>query len=204
MTGGEMTERSDIYALGVVVYELLTGRLPYRSQTTTGLIGEKLARPVPSLSAQRGDLPRAIDAVVQRATMPEASRPLRNRRRVRRRRARRPGRPARRSSTTDDAVRSPAGAPPQRARWRHPRYRPRCRRPTLTRVFARSTRPTPPTSSAGPHDRPSSDTSPRGRPLRRGRRPVGQRQVEPRARRCRAAAPSTERWTAPISGSSRR
>ncbi len=71
MTGGEVTTRSDIYALGVIVYELLTGQLPYRSQTTTGLVGEKLARPVPGLSAQRGDLPTAIDTVVQKATLPD-------------------------------------------------------------------------------------------------------------------------------------
>ena len=72
MAGGELTPSSDTYALGVIVYELLTGRLPYRSPTATGLIGEKLARPVPGLSAQRADLPSAVDAVVQRATMPEA------------------------------------------------------------------------------------------------------------------------------------
>ena len=71
MTGQTITPRSDIYSLGVLIFELLTGQLPYRSQTVTSLIGEKLARPAPALSSQRPDLPNALDLVLQRATMPE-------------------------------------------------------------------------------------------------------------------------------------
>ncbi len=71
MTGQAITSRSDIYSLGVLIFELLTGQLPYRTQTVTSLIGEKLARPAPALSSQRPDLPNALDMVLQRATMPE-------------------------------------------------------------------------------------------------------------------------------------
>ena len=71
MTGQAITSRSDIYSLGVLIFELLTGQLPYRTQTVTSLIGEKLARPAPALSSQRPDLPNALDLVLQRATMPE-------------------------------------------------------------------------------------------------------------------------------------
>ena len=47
MTGQAITPASDIYSLGVVIFELLTARLPYRTRTVASLLGEKLARPVP-------------------------------------------------------------------------------------------------------------------------------------------------------------
>ncbi len=145
MTGQAITPRSDIYSLGVLIFELLTGQLPYRSQTVTSLIGEKLARPSPALSSQRPDLPNALDLVLQRATMPEpedgtdrlpsSSTPCTRGS---------DGRPhADDGRDRDRTARPGSGAEAPRSRWR----RSRSRRRTRTRVSALSTKPTPPTSS---------------------------------------------------------
>ncbi|MFN8633711.1 MAG: protein kinase [Chloroflexota bacterium] len=65
--GGEIDGRADIYALGVVLYELLTGAPPFQATTPTGLMHQHLQAPVPSLAIRRADLPAALDSVVQTA-----------------------------------------------------------------------------------------------------------------------------------------
>jgi serine/threonine protein kinase len=59
--------RADVYALGVSVYEMLTGRVPYQADTPMGTIFKHVNEPVPSLREVKPDIPVAIDAVVQKA-----------------------------------------------------------------------------------------------------------------------------------------
>jgi serine/threonine protein kinase len=59
--------RSDVYSLGSVVFEMLTGRLPFTDPDVLGMVAAKLLSPVPSLRAVRADLPVWVDIVVQRA-----------------------------------------------------------------------------------------------------------------------------------------
>jgi eukaryotic-like serine/threonine-protein kinase len=57
---------SDRYALGIVAWELLTGRRPFESESTTAEAAAHVNAPIPAVSAA-GDLPRELDAVFERA-----------------------------------------------------------------------------------------------------------------------------------------
>lgn len=59
-------ERSDLYSLGVILFQLLTGRLPYDADTPLAVILKHLNEPVPSARDYRPDLPESIDNVVTR------------------------------------------------------------------------------------------------------------------------------------------
>ncbi|MCU1430569.1 MAG: putative Calcium/calmodulin-dependent protein kinase [Actinomycetia bacterium] len=69
---GAPTARGDQYSFAAMTWELLAGHPPFDGDSASALLRTKLAQPVPSLSELRPDVPREIDAVLQRAT---ASRP---------------------------------------------------------------------------------------------------------------------------------
>ena len=66
-SGGELDGRSDLYSLGVIVFEMLTGTQPYRADTPMGLAVKHLTEPVPCILEVRGDLPPDFDQVIARA-----------------------------------------------------------------------------------------------------------------------------------------
>ncbi|MFN8372339.1 MAG: serine/threonine-protein kinase [Anaerolineae bacterium] len=63
--------RSDIYALGVVVYELLTGKQPYAADTAMMLILRHIQDPIPNISESVEGLPPALDEVMKRVLAKE-------------------------------------------------------------------------------------------------------------------------------------
>ncbi|HEY7660871.1 MAG TPA: protein kinase [Actinomycetota bacterium] len=65
--GGPLDGRTDVYSLGCVVFECLTGVAPFRKEQDAALMHAHLHEPPPSATALRPDLPPAIDGVVARA-----------------------------------------------------------------------------------------------------------------------------------------
>lgn len=65
--GFPLSPASDVYALGVVLYEMLAGKVPFVGSTPLAVVILHIQNPPPSLGGIRPDLPLAIETVVQRA-----------------------------------------------------------------------------------------------------------------------------------------
>jgi serine/threonine protein kinase len=66
-SGETVDGRSDIYALGIILYEMLTGRQPYEADTPMAVAIKHITDPVPHILEANPNLPNAIEAVIQAA-----------------------------------------------------------------------------------------------------------------------------------------
>lgn len=64
--GEPVDGRSDVYALGVVLYEMLTGTCPFPGRNATEVIAQHIAAPVPKLSEREPQMPVALVRLVDR------------------------------------------------------------------------------------------------------------------------------------------
>lgn len=66
-TGQELDARSDIYSLGIVLFEMLTGRVPFTAVTPVAVALLHANEPPPSLRSISPEIPKALDDLVLRA-----------------------------------------------------------------------------------------------------------------------------------------
>jgi serine/threonine protein kinase len=67
MVGGKVDRRVDIYALGIVFYELVTGRTPYRADTPAAIMVKVVTEPLPRPTSFMADLPEMVEFAILKA-----------------------------------------------------------------------------------------------------------------------------------------
>jgi serine/threonine-protein kinase len=67
LEGRTVTGHSDLFSLGVSLFQLLTGQLPFTADSMTGLMQQIAEVPHPPLRAYRPDLPACVESVIDRA-----------------------------------------------------------------------------------------------------------------------------------------
>src|SRR3954466_685184 len=65
--GGEIDQRSDLYSLGIVLYELVTGKTPFEGDTPVEIAMKHLSATPQKPSELRSDIPPELDMVIMRA-----------------------------------------------------------------------------------------------------------------------------------------
>lgn len=65
--GTKIDKRSDIYSLGVILFELLAGRVPYTAETPVAIVFKHIQDPLPSVRKYNPDLSAEIEAILYKA-----------------------------------------------------------------------------------------------------------------------------------------
>jgi serine/threonine protein kinase len=71
--GNQVSPATDVYAMGIILYQLLTGEAPYSGARRKDIMQQHLQAPIPSIRTRRPDLPGELDAVLATATAKQAS-----------------------------------------------------------------------------------------------------------------------------------
>lgn len=65
--GDKLDGRSDVYALGVILFEMLTGRQPYESDTPMAVVVKQITEPIPHILDVNPNLPADVEVVIEKA-----------------------------------------------------------------------------------------------------------------------------------------
>jgi serine/threonine protein kinase/Tol biopolymer transport system component len=65
--GEDVDSRADVYGLGAILYEMLTGEAPYHGNTVIGMALQHVNDPVPNVLRTRPDLPGELDVIIKTA-----------------------------------------------------------------------------------------------------------------------------------------
>ena len=63
--GNEIDSRSDVYGLGVIVYQMLSGQQPYNADTPMGVVVKHITEPVPNIVKKIPSLPPEMDGIIK-------------------------------------------------------------------------------------------------------------------------------------------
>lgn len=66
--GDPLDGRADLYSIGLVLYELLTGQLPFEASTPFAMAQKQIYEPIPSLRLIRPEIPLTLEEVILKAT----------------------------------------------------------------------------------------------------------------------------------------
>ena len=69
--GKEVDSRTDVYSLGIVLYEMLTGEVPFQAETQVGVAMKHVNEPLPDVQQRRPEISASLAATVERATAKE-------------------------------------------------------------------------------------------------------------------------------------
>ena len=64
--GGDVTQRADLYSLGAMLYEMVTGRPPFLGDDSVSIIGQHINTPPVSPTWHNGNCPRPLEALILR------------------------------------------------------------------------------------------------------------------------------------------